>query len=85
MVGFAGSSKDLETIMKQIEISVRLHQIKEVILINHEDCGAYGKESTFEKHSQDLKNAKQKIQSLYPDLKTELYYLKLNGQFDKIK
>jgi carbonic anhydrase len=79
MVGFAGSTKDLKMVLKQIEISVRLHQIKEAILIHHEDCGAYGKESTPERHAQDLTKAKNKIHDLYPDLKISLYYLKLDG------
>ena len=39
-VGYAGASKNLGVIMEQLDISVRLHQVKEVILINHEDCGA---------------------------------------------
>ena len=45
-VGFAGASKDLKIILKQLDISVRLHKIKQVVLIHHEDCGAYGKDST---------------------------------------
>ena len=84
-VGFAGSTKDLETVMKQIDISVRLHSIKEVYLIHHEDCGAYGIESTHEKHSKDLKKAEKEISKKYPLLKTTLYYLHLNGNFEKIQ
>jgi len=54
LVGFAGSTKNLETILSQIDISVNLHKTKEVILIHHEECGAYGAESTLEKHTEDL-------------------------------
>jgi carbonic anhydrase len=84
-VGYAGGVKDLITIVKQLDISVRLHHISQVILMNHEDCGAYGKESTHERHSQDLKTAKIVIHSLYPDLLVDTYYLHLDGQFEKIK
>ena len=84
-VGFAGGVKDLITIVKQLDISVKLHHISEVTLINHEDCGAYGKESTHTRHSQDLKTAKKVIHSLYPDLTVDLYYLHLDGRFEKIK
>jgi len=83
-VGFAGSTKDLLTFMKQLDISVWLHHISQVILIHHEDCGAYGKESTKEKHVVDLKKAKNTITALYPDLKIDLYYLHLDGKFEKI-
>src|SRR3989344_6399548 len=63
LVGFAGSTKDLDTVMKQIDVSVRLHHIKEIYLIHHEECGAYGTESTQERHALDLKKAKTEILS----------------------
>lgn len=85
LVGYAGSSKELATIIKQIDISKRLHHINQVILIHHEDCGAYGKEGTYKRHSKDLKKAEKQILSLYPDLQVALYYLHLNGKFEKVK
>lgn len=84
-VGFAGGIKNLEIIVGQLDISVRLHQINEVVLINHEDCGAYGKESTHDRHSLDLKKAKEVILNKYPSLKVDLFYLHLDGQFESIK
>jgi len=83
-VGFAGATKDLKTIMKQLDISIKLHHIKQVVLIHHEDCGAYGKESTLERHTKDLKKAQTTINAIHPDLKVNLYYLHLNGKFEKI-
>lgn len=83
-VGFAGSTKNLETIMGQLDISVRLHHIKEVVLIHHEECGAYGAESTHERHAIDLNKAKKTILEKYPDLKVDLFYLHLDGEFEKI-
>lgn len=84
-VGFAGGTKDLITVLKQIAISVRLHAIKEVILIHHEDCGAYGAEGSPEKHRHDLLKAKQAILQQYPDLHVKLYYLHLDGIFEEIQ
>src|SRR4030042_5680734 len=81
LVGFAGSTKDLDTILKQIGISSRLHQICQVVLIHHEECGAYGAESTLEKHTADLLKAKSAILSRYPHLDISLYYLKLSGEY----
>jgi carbonic anhydrase len=81
-IGFAGATKNLETILGQIDISVRLHQIKQVALIHHEDCGAYGTESTPERHSQDLAKAKTAVLTKYPDLKVDCYYLHLDGGFE---
>lgn len=84
LVGFAGSTKDLTTIMKQIDISVKLHQTKQVVLIHHENCGAYGAESTPERHRNDLLIAKKQILAQYPQLQVDLYYLYLDGKFDSI-
>ena len=83
-VAFAGGIKNIETILGQIDISVRLHQIKKVILVNHEDCGAYGEAGTYEKHVEDLKTAKEKVKTVYPNLEIETYYLHLDGNFKLI-
>jgi len=83
-VGFAGGTKFLETVLKQIEISVKLHNIKQVILMHHENCGAYGTQSTPEKHAQDLRKAQNVILSKYPHLQITLYYLHLDGTFEEI-
>ena len=85
LVGFAGSTKDLDTILGQIDISVRLHCISQVVLIHHEECGAYGAESSLEKHTQDLIKARAAIHSRYPDLEISLYYLGLDGKFNPIR
>lgn len=81
-VALAGGVSSLKTIIGQIDIAVRLHHIKKVFLINHEDCGAYGSEGTPEKHSRDLKDAKAKVTEKYPDLEVETYYLHLDGIFE---
>lgn len=84
-VGYAGGVKDLDTVMKQLDISVRLHDIKHVVLMNHENCGAYGEESTPERHAADLLKAKQAIEEKYPHLKVDLFYLLLDGNFQEVK
>ena len=85
-VGFAGATKDLKTILKQLDISVLLHKIKQVILMHHEDCGAYGKESAPERHAKDLLKAKKTILKHYPHLQVDLYYIHLiKGKFEKVK
>ncbi len=83
-VGFAGGVKNLDTIMEQLAISVRLHEISEVVLMNHEECGAYGAESTPENHARDLQKAKETIAAKYPSLLVQLYYLHLDGHFEEI-
>ena len=84
-VAWAGGVFDAEGILKQLAISVRLHQTKKAILINHEDCGAYGVDGTYERHQSDLRNLAAKIISTYPQLQeVESYYLHLDATFEKI-
>jgi len=83
LVSIAGSAKDLlgkdkSYILKQIEISVRLHGIKEVYLIHHLDCGAYGGRQAFKniktekaRHLSNLAKAKKIINKKFPRLKVK--------------
>lgn len=87
---FAGCVKNFDIILDQTRISKRLHNIKEVILINHEDCGAYGQENIPDQdaehqiHNQDLKKATAAVKSEFPGLAVRTFYLHLNGEFEKI-
>lgn len=83
-VALGGGVFDFYTILKQVEISNRLHKIKKVLLMNHEDCGAYGDLGTFERHKTDLEQEEVIIEKLYPHLDVETYYIHLNGTFDEI-
>jgi len=84
-IAFAGGVKNLDAILDQIGISERLHHIKKAVLINHEDCGAYGEAGSSYKHTADLRNACSKIKELYPELEVETYYLHLDGTFEVVK
>lgn len=84
LIGFTGSTKNLKTILEQVAISVKLHDAYRIILMHHEDCGAYGAKGTFEQHRKDLLRAKEKILEKHPKLSVETYYLKLNGAIEKV-
>lgn len=83
-VSWAGGVLKFKQIMGQIDISVRLHGIKKVILTNHEDCAAYGKGGTIEKHRQDLLSAAKSVKLKYPALAVETYFVHLDGKFSSI-
>lgn len=82
-VALAGGVYDFYTIFKQVDISNLLHKIEKVILINHEDCGAYGAEGTKERHEHDLAEAERKIEAHFPHLDVETYYVRVNGTFEQ--
>ena len=83
-ISLGGACFDFFAILKQIDISVRLHTISKVIIINHEECGAYGEAGTYERHQQDLKNAELQIERLYHNLDVETYYLHKDGTFEEM-
>jgi len=87
IVSLAGSAKNLvnpaketdaEFVMRQLDISKRLHEVTQVVLMNHMDCGAYGGRAAFDsvqsehaKHASDLMAAREMILAKYPDLLVE--------------
>ena len=82
-ISWAGGVREFAIIHGQIETSRRLHDVKKAILINHEDCGAYGQLGTKERHVSDLAYAEHVVQSMH--LEVEKYYLHLNGEFERIR
>ncbi len=83
-LSLAGGVQDVYAVLKHVELSAALHKIRKVILVNHEDCGAYGPAGTLERHKADLREAERKILALSSRLLVEKYYLDLKGSFERI-
>jgi carbonic anhydrase len=83
-VAIAGGVLDMAPVLKHVELAVRLHKIRRVVLINHEGCGAYGAEGTFMRHKTDLDEARRKILEKVSNLVVERYYLHLDGKFEQL-
>ncbi len=88
IVAIAGAGKTIvtktdqiawhDTAMSHIDLSKRLHSIKNLIIMNHTDCGAYGGRSAFDSHEAenkqhvgDLKVAKEIVMEAHPDLNVQ--------------
>ncbi len=89
IVAIAGAGKTIvtktdqiawhDTAMSHIDLSKRLHEIENLIIMNHTDCGAYGGRAAFdsheaenEQHISDLKGAKEIVAEAHPDLNVQL-------------
>lgn len=95
LVCLAGATKGLvekdpvisETILRQISTSKRLHDIREVLIIHHQDCGAYGEFDSLQsekvQHYAHLKKAAKIISDNFPELKTKLYFATLKEKGNK--
>jgi len=78
-----------QTFWENLDISVQLHNIKKVIVINHRDCGgaveAYGKEKFANKeietetHKSAWTEFKKQLKIKQPKLEAELYLMDLDG------
>jgi carbonic anhydrase len=83
-VALAGGVQNWEVVLPQIELARRLHRILRVILINHEECGAYGADGTPERHAADLRQMRTRIVEKFPDLVVELYFARLYGTIERV-
>jgi hypothetical protein len=69
-----------EWIFKNFEISFDLHNVNRVILINHQDCGAYGGSASFPNLEEEIKaqeiqlrHGVSAVHAKYPDKQVEAY------------
>jgi hypothetical protein len=81
---------DADAFWDQLDISYRLHNIKKVIILDHEDCSVYqykidpnlaaNPALELSTHTEYLSRAYWAIRDRYPDLNIELYFVKLNTE-----
>ena len=79
-----------EWTFENFDIAFGKHAVNRVILINHQDCGAYGGSSAFNgledeiaKQEIQLRHAVSVVQSKYPDKQVEAYLALLDDN-DKV-
>ena len=85
---------DAEAFWDQLDISYRLHQIKKVLILDHQDCAVYkykidptladNPELELNTHTEYLSRAYWAIRDRYPDLNIELYFVNLNTDVKQI-
>lgn len=84
---------EAETFWDQLGLSKQLHDIRKVIILDHQDCGAYASiyrqpfadlQSEQSLHAKYLNQAAEQIRQRYPDLEVELYFAQLTGEISLI-
>lgn len=99
----AGASRDLvkplepfhkESIIRQINLSVKLHDPDEIIIIDHQDCGGYAQDQTIlsgletakdqTEHKIYAKRAYEILKKDYPDKIVSIYYIAFSGEVTKL-
>lgn len=83
---------DKDLAIQCVNVPCYLHHAKKIIIINHQDCGAYGGSSKFQNdeeeqkfHEEELKKAKNNLIQKYPDKEYILIYAKLADNKENIE
>jgi carbonic anhydrase len=77
-------------VIGQLELSRRLHDVREICLVNHEGCGTYGLQNAFENaneldlHKEDLQKARAILRERLPGVAILIFFQWLDGRFDEI-
>jgi len=79
LLTFPGASKNIYLLFDAIEVSNSLHKPKRIIIMDHEDCGAFGRENNLADHKKSLKKAEKLLSIVFPDIPVELYYMKFDA------
>jgi len=83
-----------KTFWEELELSINLHHIKKVMLLDHRDCGAYkevlgedfAKKPKAERqiHAAQLNKLREMINERYAKLEVEMLLMSLTGAVEKI-
>ena len=78
-----------KTVDDHIGLAKKLHNIKEIIVIDHMDCGAYrllyekpqiSKNEEISLHKENFDKFRELIKNTYPELEVSTYLMNLNGK-----
>jgi hypothetical protein len=82
------------TISDTIDVLKKLHKIKRIVFVDHMNCGAYklikgpalvtNPESEYKQHVKTLKEAKNKVKALFPDLEVYSFVMFLDGHIEHV-
>lgn len=79
--------EDRDFMLRELDISIRLHNVKKVMLFTHHDCGAYGGikrfhdnlSEEFDFHAAEHKKAREAIHERFPDIHVDTYFIDDKG------
>lgn len=78
-IAWPGAAKDLENVKEAAAVSLRLHDPEEIIIYEHEDCGAYGQNNSEDSHRQNAQNLANALKEIKPSLKVSTLLMTIDG------
>jgi carbonic anhydrase len=97
IISVAGAAKDIAEnpqgyVFSLIKLSIELHGIKKVFLMQHRDCGAYGGSAAFSnqseefaKHKSEMDKAREIIARQFPNIAVETCLVSPAGKRWKVE
>jgi len=94
LVSVAGGVKELvdkgdtnDFLLEQVKISCKLHHPQNIVLIQHEDCGAYGGSGAFKSSNDELAFQKEQLEKAaqllkhhFPEINIQKYFVTLSKE-----
>ena len=81
-----------ETVMDHMNIGLSLHNFRSIIIIDHEDCGAFkkfmpykNKEEEYNNHKDCLQKAYERLSKHFPDFSFHGFLMDLKGNMTQIE
>jgi len=103
VVSVAGCSRDLvkplsdfhkASLLRQIELSIKLHDSDTIIFLDHQDCGGYAQDGTIpqglelnddkKQHADYANKVKELINNLFPAKEVKVYFVQLDGEAEEL-
>lgn len=78
-IAWPGASIDFENVKNASEVSLKLHGPDEVIIYEHEDCGAYGQDNSPETHKTNAQKLANALKEANPNLKVSIKIATFKG------
>lgn len=78
-ISIPGASIDFEVAKKYALVSLQLHNPDEVLIYEHEECGAYGEENSNDIHKANAQKLADALIQEKPDLKVQTLIATFNG------
>jgi len=78
-IAWPGASIDFENVKNASEVSLKLHNPNEIIIYEHEDCGAYGQDNSLNTHKTNAQKLSSALKASSPDLKISIKIATFKG------
>ena len=80
-IALPGASKEHDFVIKACDVSIRLHDPDQVLIYEHQDCGAYDQDDSEENHRKNAQKLADSLKMIKPAIKVTT----LLATFDGIK